>query len=74
MLARYSRPRDLCPDELLLIALIRRALKDAQDSNPKLRDEATQWLWWFAPTVAQRAGAPQIHASRSCRDHSVSCD
>jgi hypothetical protein len=56
MLLLYSRPRELSAEELLLVALIRRALKDARSDNERLRHEATAWLWWFAPTVAKRAG------------------
>jgi hypothetical protein len=53
---RYSQPRQFDPAELLFVALIKRALKDARCSNARLQTEASAWLWWFAPAIAQRAG------------------
>ena len=58
-LMRHSHQRELDPAELLLVGLLRRALKDAECGNENLRTEATAWLWWFAPHIAQRAGVEQ---------------
>jgi hypothetical protein len=57
---RYSRPRQLDPAETLLIALIKRALKDARSNNARLQTEASAWLWTFAPNIAQRAGVAPV--------------
>lgn len=52
---------DLTPEELLLAAIVRLAIRDAiQGKKEKLRDEALRWLWWFAPTIAERAGVPHF--------------
>jgi hypothetical protein len=48
------------PEELLLIALVKRALKDAKDRRERLCEEAACWLWTVAPTIAERAGVTQL--------------
>lgn len=51
---------NLEPEELLLAALLRVAIKDAlQHRNEHIRREAARWLWWVAPSVAARVGVPQ---------------
>jgi hypothetical protein len=47
---------ELQPEELLLAALVRRAIKDAQGKQERVREEAAQWLWDHAPAIAERAG------------------
>jgi hypothetical protein len=37
---------------------MRLAIKDAQGKNERLRAEALRWLWWVAPSVAERMGVP----------------
>lgn len=49
---------ELTPEELLLAALLRRAIKDAQGKQERVREEAARWLWTFAPTIAERAKLP----------------
>ena len=46
---------DLMPEELLLVQLVRVAIRDAQGKDARLSEEARLWLWWFAPTIAERA-------------------
>ena len=47
---------DLQPEELLLAQLVRIAIRDArQAKDVRLSEEAAQWLWTHAPTIAQRA-------------------
>jgi hypothetical protein len=46
---------DLMQEERLFAALVRLAIKDAiQAKNEQLREEAIAFLWWFAPTIAER--------------------
>jgi len=59
----FQQP-DLAPEEILLARILKQAIKDAQQSsNERLREEALAFLWTVAPTIAQRAELPQIHAS-----------
>lgn len=51
---------ELTPEEMLLAALLRRAIKDAQGKQERVREEAARWLWEHAPTIAERAGVAQI--------------
>jgi hypothetical protein len=46
----------LQPEELLLAAFMRRAIKDAQEGNERIREEARKCLWEHAPRIAERAG------------------
>lgn len=57
---RYSRPtRELDPVERLLAAVIKAAIRDAQQERDKrLREEAAQWLWDVASGVAEKAPMP----------------
>jgi hypothetical protein len=44
--------QDLTPEERVLVALVRLAIRDAQQcKNERLREEATRWLWWVAPCL-----------------------
>jgi hypothetical protein len=54
---------ELYPEELLLAALMRRAIKDAQGKQERVREEAARWLWEHAPVVAARAGV-QINVAQ----------
>ena len=46
----------LTPEEQMIVALVRRAIRDAKESRcEKLRAEAATWLWSVAPTVARQA-------------------
>lgn len=50
---------ELTPEEMLLAALLRRAIKDAQacsGTQERVREEASRWLWTVAPSIAERAG------------------
>ncbi len=59
--------RDLEPEKLLLAQLVRIAIRDAQQGkDERLSEEARQWLWTHAPTIAQRAGCAR------CRNGAVS--
>lgn len=50
---------NLDPAEQLLAAIVKRALWDAQQTqNPKLQQEARQWLWQHCPTIASMAQLP----------------
>ena len=65
MYPRYSYPRELDPAELLLAALVKRALQDARCNNERLATEAAGWLQWFAPAVAERAGMASTGLDRA---------
>jgi hypothetical protein len=58
---------ELMPEELLLAALVRRAIKDAQDGKERVREEARTWLWEHAPGIAERAELPQADILHSTR-------
>lgn len=62
---RYSCPTpELSPEEVLLAAIVRRAIKDAQQhKDARLRDEAAAFLWMVAPCVAERVDLPAVIAS-----------
>ena len=47
---------DLLPEEKLLAAMVRLAIKDAKGKQERWRDDARRWLWWVVPSVAQRVG------------------
>jgi hypothetical protein len=49
---------ELMPEELLLAALVRRAIKDAQGKQERVREEAARWLWDHAPRIAERVEVP----------------
>jgi hypothetical protein len=37
--------------------MLRYAIRDArQDKDQQLREDATRWLWWWAPAIAEKAG------------------
>jgi hypothetical protein len=51
---------ELTFEEMLLAAIVRRAIRDAkEDRSDKVRYEAAAWLWDVAPVVAQRAGVDE---------------
>ena len=53
--------RDLDPAELLLVGIVKMAVRDAnQDKDPRLKCEAMRWLWVTAPKVAQMAELPRV--------------
>jgi hypothetical protein len=51
---------ELQPEELLLAALVRRAIKDAQAGNERVREDSLRWLWWVAPGIAQCVRLPRV--------------
>ncbi len=54
---------DLMPEELLLVQLVRLALRDARGKDARLSEEARQRLWTIAPAIAQRAEVSPTIAS-----------
>jgi hypothetical protein len=55
--------RDLDPAELLLAGIVRQAVRDAcQEKNERVRYEAQNWLWTFAPIIAERANVPSMNS------------
>jgi hypothetical protein len=47
---------ELMPEELLLAAMVRLAIRDAtQCKNKRLQADALRWLWWVTPGIAERA-------------------
>ena len=48
-------------------ALVRRAIKDAQGKQERTRIEAARWLWTYAPTIAERAGAQEVSTNKMGR-------
>lgn len=52
---------ELIPEERLLAAAIRLAIKDAtKHKSEHIRAEAWRWLWMVAPRVAERAGLSEL--------------
>lgn len=52
---------ELTPEEALLAAALRRAIRDAKEASSEcVRTEAAQWLWTVAPSIAHRANVPQL--------------
>jgi hypothetical protein len=46
-------------EEMLLVAILRRAIRDTKESRcEKMRAEASAWLWDVAAVEAKRAGVP----------------
>jgi hypothetical protein len=68
LLRTHYEGAPLEPEELLLAALVRQAIRDAmQTENVWLRDEALQWLWWVAPGIAERAEMQRPIVTEICQ-------
>lgn len=49
------------PEEALLAAIIRQAIKDAtRHGSEKVRTEAAIFLWMVVPTIAAQAAVPDV--------------
>lgn len=66
---RYCQPtRDLDPVEMLLAAVVKRAIRDAQQGcNEGLREEALCWLWTVVPVVARMVELPAVGADNAMK-------
>lgn len=59
MVSSYHTTPSLDPEEMLLAAMVRQAIRDATQSKQEhVRYEAARWLWTVSPAVAERAGVP----------------